>query len=298
MMKTVIPLICLTVVVLLSGCYKSGGLDPDGSDTHSDTVPDIHPDVIPDPVHDTWPDFEPDIPTDVPPDVFPDTPACMDNSHCTIEEFCEFPDGSCVGPGTCMEMPMACPGIYAPVCGCNGATYGNDCTRQAAGVSLRHGGECASEPCFPGDPYGVCERGEFCEGPEGLCDLEGVTGWCQVPDDYCGWLYDPVCGCDEVTYSNYCERQRAGVWLDYWGPCGITPERPCGPMYPPCAYSEFCEFPPGDCGWDDDSTGICTLRPMECSLIYDPVCGCNGITYSNDCLRQSDGAALLHRGVC
>lgn len=384
-MKTVVSLTCLIVVVLLSGCYKSGGPDPDGSDTHSDTVPDTHPDVMPDPVHDTWPDFEPDVPPDVypdvypdiPPDVFPDTPGCMDNSHCPLaEDFCEFPAGLCIGPGVCIARPGACPGIYDPVCGCDGVTYGNDCTRQAAGMQLMHRGECDSEPCFPGDPYGVCDPGEFCEGPEGMCDMEGPTGWCepipsfcpelwapvcgcdnvtyandcerqragvwrwyrgecstsppcmrgdptgvcgpeefcegpagmcdvigspgwcQMPDDDCGWLYDPVCGCNEVTYNNDCERQRAGVWLDYWGPCEITPERPCGPFYPPCASSEFCEFPPGDCGWGEDPTGICTLRPMECSLIYDPVCGCNGITYGNDCLRQLDGVSLLHRGEC
>ncbi len=37
---------------------------------------------------------------------------------------------------------VACPMIYAPVCGCNGKTYGNDCVAQASGIRVVAKGEC------------------------------------------------------------------------------------------------------------------------------------------------------------
>jgi hypothetical protein len=66
--------------------------------------------------------------------------------QCPTGQFCQFPTGACTGlhghPGTCTKKPVICPKIFLPVCGCNGKTYGNDCERRAAGVSLRHPGKC------------------------------------------------------------------------------------------------------------------------------------------------------------
>jgi hypothetical protein len=67
---------------------------------------------------------------------------------CPNGQFCQFPTGACTAlygtPGTCARKPRICPLIFLPVCGCNGKTYGNDCQRQSAGVSLRHTGRCRS----------------------------------------------------------------------------------------------------------------------------------------------------------
>jgi hypothetical protein len=57
--------------------------------------------------------------------------------------FCQLPDGVCGGtPGTCTIKPTVCDFQFAPTCGCDGITYGNDCERRAAGVSKWDYGWC------------------------------------------------------------------------------------------------------------------------------------------------------------
>jgi hypothetical protein len=44
--------------------------------------------------------------------------------------------------------------------------------------------------------------------------------------------------------------------------------------------------------------GICKPRPSSCDATFQPVCGCNGITYYNDCLRRQYGATVRDYGEC
>jgi hypothetical protein len=64
---------------------------------------------------------------------------------CDAGLWCEYPAGRCGAAdlkGTCVKVPEVCTEQYAPVCGCNGKTYGNDCQRRIAKVQKRADGPC------------------------------------------------------------------------------------------------------------------------------------------------------------
>lgn len=77
--------------------------------------------------------------------------------------------------------------------------------------------------------------------------------------------------------------------------------RACGgftyPPNPPCDKGEFCETPPGTC-YIADLPGTCSEIPEVCPLFLDPVCGCDGVTYGNDCERRQAAVALDRVGAC
>jgi hypothetical protein len=60
-----------------------------------------------------------------------------------------------------------------------------------------------------------------------------------------------------------------------------------------CLAGEFCEYT--DCSYN---LGECVIIPEVCLAIYDPVCGCDGVTYSNDCFSRMSKATKDHDGEC
>jgi hypothetical protein len=140
-----------------------------------------------------------------------------------------------------MNPNAICPMVYAPVCGCDGVTYGNSCIAINSGVTSFINGECS--------PGGGVNN---CFDPT-LVDSNAI----------CPTIYAPVCGCDGVTYSNDCEATKNGVLSFVPGTCSHS-----GGGNPNCVDSSLI----------DPNTA--------CFMLYDPVCGCDGVTYGNACIAK------------
>jgi Concanavalin A-like lectin/glucanases superfamily len=82
-------------------------------------------------------------------------------------------------------------------------------------------------------------------------------------------------------------------------PCNLPPRGTsvCGTRgAPACPGGEFCDFG-STCG-TNDAGGSCAVRPMACSPVSAPVCGCDKITYNNACEAASHGVSVSHSGSC
>jgi hypothetical protein len=109
-----------------------------------------------------------------------------------------------------------------------------------------------------------------------------------------------MCGCNGTTFENECELLKAGVRPDRKGSCaggrsGEHKSEACK-RNADCGDGQFCEFAVSLCG--DAGTGKCEDRGEICPQIFKPVCGCDGETYPNDCLRRVAGVSLRSEGEC
>jgi hypothetical protein len=72
--------------------------------------------------------------------------------------------------------------------------------------------------------------------------------------------------------------------------CMNDPTRPCG-------ATGYCDYD-AQCGETGDPMGRCRPLPTRCEVECAPVCGCNGVTYINECEAQRAGTDVAQPGAC
>ncbi len=280
--------------------------------------------------------------------------ACAAEAYCDFAEGCGEDDGG----GQCRPRPDACPEVIEPVCGCDGVSYGNACEANAAGVDVAAEGMCDTgcdcpaliepvcgvdgvtydnaclaacamvevdhpNPCpavCGGMADDTCADDAWCDY-DGPCRAPDAQGICRPRPDGCDDVLLPVCGCDDQTYPNRCEAERAGVDVQREGECevaGCTPDE-CGPQ--PGLPNYRCEDgsvggPTGRCLRGEDDQCGWEIRdcpdapePVACGARLGDTCapdhfcdfdrlGCDFADATGTCRPRPDGCGGAFQPVC
>jgi len=174
---------------------------------------------------------------------------------------CEVPIGFCDCNGGVLDECGVCGGDNSTCTDCAGVVNG-EAVEDCAGVC---GGTSVIDEC------GVCDGGGIADG---TCDCEGnILDECGV----CGGDSSSCSGCTTANATNY----DSTATIDD-GTC----------LYDQVAYDVALALCPECINEDQIDEGF------TCIEIWEPVCGCNDVTYSNDCYAFYNGVIEWTDGEC
>ena len=191
--------------------------------------------------------------------------------------------------GFAMLKPMRICKAFAVLACCVGAAACSGKTTTVAGPNAGDGGEPSSG--------GAGAGGSPAGGGAGVSGaaMAGSPGSAGVGDVSSGQPCAPE-GAQHQNTCNACTCSQ-GAWLCSHDSC--PPPRACGARAgDTCDANEYCAYVAGQLCGAADATATCKPRPKVCPRIYAPVCGCDQVTFSNDCDAAVHGSGVSMSGPC